>query len=41
MVQLGLNAIQIAKVLGAKVATIDIRDEKPKLAKEVSAYYLT
>jgi len=37
---LGLNAVQIAKVLGAKVAAIDIRDDKLALAKEAGADYL-
>ncbi len=37
---LGLNAVQIAKVLGAKVAAVDILDEKLALAREFGADYL-
>ncbi|MEM4436743.1 MAG: alcohol dehydrogenase catalytic domain-containing protein [Sulfolobales archaeon] len=37
---LGLNAVQIAKVLGAKVAAVDILDEKLMLAREAGADYL-
>lgn len=37
---LGLNAIQIARILGAKVVAVDILESKLELAKDVGANYV-